>query len=56
MTRRTIIKLLVGTICMGLATLVYDIVIEGPSWYLEGREPDRSILWDHFVKDCGHQS
>jgi len=43
----------VGIICIGLASLAYEYVVEGPAWYLDGRDADLSITWDHFVKDCG---
>lgn len=55
-TRRTLVKLLIGIVCAGLAWLAWDFIIEGPTWYLEGREADPSITWADFVKDCGYQT
>jgi len=52
-TRRTLIKMLLFLICLGLATLAWDVVVEGPSWYLEGRDADKTVTWADFVKDCG---
>ena len=56
LTRRTLIKVLMFLVCLGLATLAWDLVIEGPTWYLEGRDADPSITWDKFVAECGHQT
>ncbi len=52
-TRRILLKLFVAIICAGLAYESYDFVIEGPSWYLDGREADATLHWEHFVRDCG---
>lgn len=52
-TRRILLKLFVAIICAGLAYESYDFVIEGPSWYLDGREADATLTWEHFVRDCG---
>ena len=43
-------------VCVGIATLAWDMVIEGPTFYLEGRDADPTITWDKFVTECGHQS
>lgn len=37
-------------------SLSYDYVVEGPTWYLEGREVNTSITWDKFVNEIGHQT
>ena len=34
-TRRTLLKLLIGICCLGLAYLALQLFVEGPSWYLE---------------------
>jgi len=47
-TRRVLLKLFVGVICAGIASVSYEYVIEGPAWYLEGREADTSITWHDF--------
>jgi len=52
-TRRTLIKMLMFLVCVGLATLAWDVVVEGPTWYLEGRQADKNLIWVDFVKDCG---
>ena len=52
-TKRILLKLLIAVICIGLTSLTYEYVVEGPAWYLDGREADLSITWDNFVKDCG---
>ena len=35
------------------AFMVYETIIDGPSWYLEGREPDLDLTWKNFVFDLG---
>ena len=55
-TRRTLLKLLVGVICFVVASFAYEYWIEGPAWYLEGREVDASIKWSDFVRDCGNSN
>ena len=52
-TKRVLLKLFLGVICAGLASVAYEYVVEGPAWYLEGREADLSITWNDFVRDCG---
>lgn len=42
--------------CVGLAAMAWEYVIEGPSWYLEGKEVDKSLTWDNFLKDCGTEN
>ena len=53
-TRRTLIQALLGISLLGLATLAWDVVIEGPSWYLDGKDANPDITWADFVKDCGN--
>ena len=53
LTRRILIQALVAIGLIGLATLSWDVVHEGPSWYLEGNEPNLNLTWADFVKDCG---
>lgn len=53
-TRRTLIKALIGIAVAGLAMLAWDVASEGPTWYLDGRDADPSLTWDLFVKDCGN--
>ena len=36
-----------------VAFMVYETIIDGPSWYLEGREADIDLTWKDFVHDCG---
>ena len=55
-TRRTLIKTVIFILCVGLATFAWDIVVEGPTWYLEGRDVDTSLTWNKFVNECGHQT
>ena len=52
-TRRTLIQALAAICLVGCATLAWDMVIEGPSWYLDGREANLNVTWIDFVKDCG---
>lgn len=42
--------------CVGIATLAWDVVVEGPSWYLEGKEANKSLTWTSFVNECGLES
>ena len=35
------------------AFMVYEMIIDGPGWYLEGREPDIDLTWKDFVHDVG---
>ena len=55
-TRRTLIKAVMLIVCIGLATLAWDMVVEGPTWYLEGRDADPTITWEKFLNECGHQT
>ena len=52
-TRRVLLRLFLAVICAGLVAMAYEYLIEGPAWYLEGREADTSITWADFAKDCG---
>ena len=52
-TRRTLIQALFAICLVGCATLAWDVVIEGPSWYLDGRDANLDVTWADFVKDCG---
>ena len=36
--------------------MIYETIIDGPSWYLEGREPDLELTWKNFVVDLGTSS
>lgn len=42
--------------CCGLAALAWEFIIEGPSWYLEGKEANKDLTWADFVKECGMES
>ena len=33
--------------------MIYEAVLSGPSWYLEGREADLDLTWRDFLHDCG---
>lgn len=52
-TKRVLLKLFLAVMCFGLVAAAYEYLVEGPAWYLEGREADLSITWNDFVKDCG---
>ena len=55
-TRKILLKLFVGIVCAALLYETWDFVVEGPSWYLEGRDADSSLTWSSFVRDCGLQN
>ena len=51
--RRILLKLLAGIVCLGLASVSYEYIVEGPAWFLEGRDADLKTTWQDFQKDCG---
>ena len=53
-TRRILIQALAAISLVGLTWLAWDVVVEGPSWYLDGREANLNLTWADFVKDCGN--
>ena len=36
--------------------MVWETVVDGPSWYLERQTPNLDIKWDQFVADVGTKS
>ena len=52
-TRRVLVKTLMLLLASSGAFMVYQTIVDGPSWYLEGREADPDLTWRDFVHDCG---
>ena len=54
-TRRFLIKTLMFLLASLGAFMVYEMIVDGPGWYLEGREPELDLTWRSFVHDIGAQ-
>ena len=52
-TRRFLVKTLMLLIASIGAFMVYETIVDGPSWYLEGRDAELDLTWKDFVHDCG---
>ena len=52
-TRRFLVKTLMLLLASIGAFMVYEMIIDGPGWYLEGRDPDIDLTWKDFVHDVG---
>lgn len=52
-TRRFLVKTLMLLLASIAAFMVYETILDGPSWYLEGRDVNIDLTWKDFVHDCG---
>ena len=52
-TRRFLVKTLMFLLASIGAFMVYEMIVDGPGWYLEGQEPELDLTWKDFVHDVG---